>query len=171
VSSWCSQQLRRPQGTIDSSCRHVSAHEMIIFCPNTRTYTTSCLLRIKSWPRFTLANCQRNDMEIKKNSIQHKCSRNVSFFTFEYCILLLIYLTGSLWRRQSQQSFNTLTPFKFLFYSLLVSAPTGHPQEKYTISYYFCFLKDYFNTTDSLHVCDLEDHPDHHERIQIRYIL
>jgi hypothetical protein len=31
-------------------------------------------------------------------------------------------LTGSLWRRQSQQSFNTLTPFNFLFYSLHVSA-------------------------------------------------
>jgi hypothetical protein len=40
------------------------------------------------------------------------------FFTFEYCILLLIYLTDSLRRRQSQQSFNTLTPFNFLFYSL-----------------------------------------------------
>jgi hypothetical protein len=36
-------------------------------------------------------------------------------YTFECCILLRIYLTGSLWRRQSQQSFNTLTPFNFFF--------------------------------------------------------
>jgi hypothetical protein len=50
-------------------------------------------------------------------------------------------LTGSLWRRQSQQSFNTLTPFNFLFYSLRVSAPTGHPQVRYTVSYYFCFWR------------------------------
>jgi hypothetical protein len=57
--------------------------------------------------------------------------------------------TGSLRRRQSQQSFKTLTPFNFLFYSLDVSAPTGHPQVRYTISY----LKDYYNTTDPLHVC------------------
>jgi hypothetical protein len=55
------------------------------------------------------------------------------FFTFECCILLRIYLTGSLWRRQSQQSFNTLTTFNFLFHSLHVSAPTGHPQVRYTI--------------------------------------
>jgi hypothetical protein len=60
-------------------------------------------------------------------------------------------LTGSLRRRQSQQSFNTLTPFNFLFYSPHVSAPTGHPQVRYTISY----LKDYFNTTDPLHVPNL----------------
>jgi hypothetical protein len=32
-----------------------------------------------------------------------------------------------------QQSFNTLTPFNFLFYSLHVLAPTGHPQVRYTI--------------------------------------
>jgi hypothetical protein len=50
-------------------------------------------------------------------------------------------LTGSLWRRQSQQSFNTLTPFNFLFHSLHVSAPMGHPQVRYTISYYFCFWR------------------------------
>jgi hypothetical protein len=42
-------------------------------------------------------------------------------------------LIGSLWRRQSQQSFNTLTPFYFLSHSLHVSAPTGHPQERYII--------------------------------------
>jgi hypothetical protein len=60
-------------------------------------------------------------------------------------------ITGSLWRRQSQQSFNTLTPFYFIFYSLHVTTPTGHPQVRYIISY----LKDYFNTTDPLHVCNL----------------
>jgi hypothetical protein len=49
--------------------------------------------------------------------------------------------TDSLWRCQSQQSFNTLTPFNFLFYSLHVSAPTGRPQVRYTISYYFCFWR------------------------------
>jgi hypothetical protein len=62
------------------------------------------------------------------------------FFTFECCILLRIYLTDSLWRRQSQQSFNTLTPFNFPFYSLHVSAPTGHPHVIYTIRYYFCSI-------------------------------
>jgi hypothetical protein len=46
-------------------------------------------------------------------------------------ILLHIYLTGSLWRRQLQQSFNTLTPFNFRFYSLHVSSPTGHPQVRH----------------------------------------
>jgi hypothetical protein len=51
------------------------------------------------------------------------------------------YLSDSLWRRQSQQSFNTLTPFNFLFYSLHVSAPMGHPHVRYTISYYFCFWR------------------------------
>jgi hypothetical protein len=50
-------------------------------------------------------------------------------------------LTDSLWRRQSQQSFNTLTPFNFLFYSLHVSAPTGYPQVRYRISSYFCFWR------------------------------
>jgi hypothetical protein len=32
-----------------------------------------------------------------------------------------------------------------------IMAPTGHPQVRYTISY----LKDYFNTTDPLHVYNL----------------
>jgi hypothetical protein len=57
-----------------------------------------------------------------------------------------LHVNGSWWCRQSQQSFNTLTPVNFLFYSLHVSAPTGHPQVRYTISY----LKDYFYTTDPL---------------------
>jgi hypothetical protein len=51
-----------------------------------------------------------------------------------------MWTTGSLWRIQSQQSFDTLTPFYFPFHSLHVSAPTGHPQVRYTIRY----LKDYF---------------------------
>jgi hypothetical protein len=38
----------------------------------------------------------------------------------------------------SQQRFNILTPFNFLLYSLHILAP-GHPQVRYTISYYFCF--------------------------------
>jgi hypothetical protein len=64
-------------------------------------------------------------------------------------------VTDSLRRRQLQQSFNTLTPFNLVFYSLHVSAPTGHPQVRYTISYYLCFFKGYFNTTDPLHICNL----------------
>jgi hypothetical protein len=51
------------------------------------------------------------------------------------------FKTDSLWRRQSQQSSNTLAPFNFLFYSLQVSAPMGHPQVRYTISYYICFWR------------------------------
>jgi hypothetical protein len=50
-------------------------------------------------------------------------------------------LTDSLWLRQSQQSFNTLTAFNFLIYSLQVSAPMGHLQVRYIISYYFCFWR------------------------------
>jgi hypothetical protein len=60
--------------------------------------------------------------------------------------------TGSLWRRQSQQSFNTVTPFYVLSHSLHVSAPTGHLQVRYTIRY---FLRTIFNTTDPLHVRNL----------------
>jgi hypothetical protein len=60
----------------------------------------------------------------------------VKFFTFGCCILLHIYPTGSLWCRQSQQSFNTLTPYYFLSHSLYVSAPMGHLQVRYTIRYF-----------------------------------
>jgi hypothetical protein len=59
-----------------------------------------------------------------------------SFFTFGCCILLRIYPTGSLWCRQSQQSFNTSTRFYFPSHSLHVSAPTGHLQVRYTIRYF-----------------------------------
>jgi hypothetical protein len=49
--------------------------------------------------------------------------------------------TGSLFCRQSQQSFNTLTPFLFSFLThYKFSAPTGHLQVRYTIRYF----KDYF---------------------------
>jgi hypothetical protein len=34
-----------------------------------------------------------------------------------------------------------LTPFNFPFYLLHVSAPMGHPQVRYTISYHFCFWR------------------------------
>jgi hypothetical protein len=43
------------------------------------------------------------------------------------------YLTGSLWCRRSQQSFNMSTRFYFSSLSLHVSAPTDHPQVRYTI--------------------------------------
>jgi hypothetical protein len=92
-------------------------------------------------------------------------------FTFECCILLRIY--DSLWHRQSQQSFNTLTPFNFPFYSLHVSAFTGHPQVRYTISYYFCFWLPTARSPRCWWISrpkNLEDHPDHHEEIQIRHI-
>jgi hypothetical protein len=53
-------------------------------------------------------------------------------FTFGCCILLRIYPTGSLWCRQSQQSFNMLTRFYFpshhMFRPLL--------QVRYTIRYF-----------------------------------
>jgi hypothetical protein len=73
----------------------------------------------------------------------YTCKNKVGWIIMKNKVL---FITGSLWRRQSQQSFNTLTPFNFIFHSLHVSAPTGHPQLRYTISY----LKDYFNTTDPL---------------------
>jgi hypothetical protein len=57
-----------------------------------------------------------------------------------WVFLTLFKLTGSLWCRQSQQSFNMLTPFYFLSHSLHVSAPMGHLQVRYTIIYF----KEYF---------------------------
>jgi hypothetical protein len=62
--------------------------------------------------------------------------KHTVIFIFGCCILLHIYPTGSLWRRQSQQSFNTLTHFYFLSHPLRVSAPTGHLQVRYTIRYF-----------------------------------
>jgi hypothetical protein len=52
--------------------------------------------------------------------------------------------TDSLCRRQSQQSFSILTRLISFFYSLHVSAPTGHPQVRYIIII-SVFLKGYFN--------------------------
>jgi hypothetical protein len=60
----------------------------------------------------------------------------------------------SLCRRQSQLSIYILTLFISPSYSH-VSAPTGPPQVRYAISYYYLFLKDYFTTTDPLHICNL----------------
>jgi hypothetical protein len=40
------------------------------------------------------------------------------FFFYLWVLHPVAYLSDSLWHRQSQQSFNTLTPFNFLFYSL-----------------------------------------------------
>jgi hypothetical protein len=52
-------------------------------------------------------------------------------------VLLSFQSAGSLWCRQSQQSFNTSTP-PFVYFSFLlhVSAPMGHPQVRYTIRCY-----------------------------------
>jgi hypothetical protein len=61
------------------------------------------------------------------------------FFFYLWVLRPVAYLSDSLCRRQSQQSFNTLTPFKFLFYSLHFSTPTGHPQVRHTISYYYYY--------------------------------
>jgi hypothetical protein len=58
------------------------------------------------------------------------------FLSFGCCILLRIYPTGSLWRRQSQQSFNMSTPPFFLFFRVtrdIFRPPTGRPQVRYTI--------------------------------------
>jgi hypothetical protein len=65
---------------------------------------------------------------------------------------LPVYITGSLWRRQSQQSFNTLNPFHLLFYSLQVSAPTAILKWDIQLVIISVF-KDYFNTTDFLSTC------------------
>jgi hypothetical protein len=45
---------------------------------------------------------------------------------------LVRYLTGSLWCRRSQQSFNKSTRSYFPSFSLHVSAPTSHLQVRYT---------------------------------------
>jgi hypothetical protein len=84
---------------------------------------------------------------------QWQCGCTQNTVTKELCISVSAHLvpTGSLWRHQSQQGFNMLTPFYFLSHSLQVLAPTGHPQVRYTIKY----LKDYFNTTDPLQVRNL----------------
>jgi hypothetical protein len=58
------------------------------------------------------------------------------------------HATGSLWFRQSQQSFNTLTPFYFLCHSLHVSAPMGHLQRRHTIRYFYgLFLVQWIRCT------------------------
>jgi hypothetical protein len=44
-----------------------------------------------------------------------ECALNRREFAFGCCILFPIYPTGSLWCRQSQQSFNTLTSLLFSF--------------------------------------------------------
>jgi hypothetical protein len=75
-----------------------------------------------------------------KRTIDYRCLGKQPLFTFGCCILLRIYPTCSLWCRQSQQSFNTLTPFYFPSHSLHVSATTGHLQVRYTIRYF----KDFF---------------------------
>jgi hypothetical protein len=121
-------------------------------------------------------------------------------FTSECCILLRIYLTDSLWCRQSQQSFNTLTPFNFLFYPLHVHLHLQHRQHtkpQRRASYRTKRLrKGSYITTAYVRQAiitgvrqkpplptarsprrwwisrpkNLEDHPDHHEEIQIRHI-
>jgi hypothetical protein len=65
------------------------------------------------------------------------CIQFENIFTFGCCILLRIYLTGSLWCRQSQQSFNKSLPLFYIpSYSLHVSTPTGHLQVRYIIRYF-----------------------------------
>jgi hypothetical protein len=48
-----------------------------------------------------------------------------------YVLAEKLSLAASLWRRQSQPSFNTLTLFYFLSHSLHVSALMGHPQVRH----------------------------------------
>jgi hypothetical protein len=75
-------------------------------------------------------------------------------FTFGCCILLRIYLTGSLWRRQSQQSFNTLTPFLFSFLTHYMFRPL---RAILMWDIQLDIRRTIFNTrtTDPLHVCNL----------------
>jgi hypothetical protein len=105
------------------------------------------------FPRFTdVTSHLQPTRSIIMNTINQMSMRNpkhtvkylrteIKYFNISNIKINLIFLTGSLWRRQSQQSFNTLTPFHFLSHSLHVSAPTGHPQVRYTIN-----LKDYFHS-------------------------
>jgi hypothetical protein len=77
----------------------------------------------------------------------HAYPENDMIFKFaEKVCRTITYATGSLWCRQSQQSFNTLTPFYFLSHLLRVSAPTGHLQVRYTIRYF----KDCFKYNESI---------------------
>jgi hypothetical protein len=105
--------------------------------------------------------------------LQGHTSFSMNIFTFGCCILLRIYPTGSLWRRQLQQSFNTLTPLYFPSHSLHVSAPTGHLQVRYTIRYFngLKYKKPPLPTARSprrwwtSRPQNLEDRTDHHEDI------
>jgi hypothetical protein len=87
------------------------------------------LLYINLHPHICTAVCTK-----------HCCSISTGncFSTLLTALILLwattTCLTDSLWHRQSQQSFNTLTPFNFLFYSLHVSALMGHSQVRYTLT-------------------------------------
>jgi hypothetical protein len=65
-------------------------------------------------------------------------------FTFGCCILLRIYPTGSLWCRQSQQSFNTSIP-PFLFFLLT--------HLHYNTLYYilYCIIYNIYYTVLNLH--------------------
>jgi hypothetical protein len=66
-------------------------------------------------------NCELETIFVERNAL--------------YLVMNNANRSGSLWCRQSQQSFNTSTPPFFIFpsYSLHVSAPTGHSQVRYTI--------------------------------------
>jgi hypothetical protein len=93
------------------------------------------------WRRL-LARCAEAGKVQKTRLLQTAHSLHI------FVILKLLVLYDAVNRKQS---FNTLTPFYFISHSLHVSARTGHLQVRYTIRYF----KDYFNTTDPLHVRNL----------------
>jgi hypothetical protein len=102
VTYWC---LMCEWIKVIGKCLSGEADSSVWVSRTTFVHQNSTYWLLKTWMQYT-------DMWILEWDI----------FTFECCILLHIYLTGSLWHRQSQQSFNTLTPFNFLFYSLHVWA-------------------------------------------------
>jgi hypothetical protein len=98
------------------------------FLPSTLSSPVGSFLEA-SWPLLStyfslpqqLCICPADATGFHLIAVEHNKEsvwRWATVFTFGCCILLRIYPTGSTWRRRSQQSFNTLTRFYFLSYSL-----------------------------------------------------
>jgi hypothetical protein len=82
-------------------------------------------------------------MEYKEETLNnHKKNHRIYIYIY-------IYPTGSLWRRQSQQSFNVSTP-PFLFFSL-----THYMFRPLRVIFRWDIQWTISNTTDPLHVRDL----------------
>jgi hypothetical protein len=80
--------------------------------------TSKCSSLKRDVSRYTDINfvsCSYATLQFGATAAQKQPSDHaydLTIFTFGCCILLRIYPTGSLWRRQSQQSFNTLTSIR-----------------------------------------------------------